>query len=94
MQPIIASHSQAAGSQTYMVGEIADDAEVVSVAVGCINDLSVEGNRNIVHWRGTGESYRVYKSTEGVFGLIGTTDSNIFIDENILPDTGEQPPES
>jgi len=93
VQPIISSSGQAAAEQTYKVGEVAGEGETVSLAVGCTNDLSVEGNCNVIHWLGQGESYRIYKSTAGCFGLIGAVESSIFIDDNILPDTAQQPPE-
>lgn len=92
VQPIIAGSSQAAGVQTYKVGEIADGEETLSPAVSCTNDLSGEGNRNVVHWRGTGQSYRIYKSLDGAFGLIGTAADDIFIDANLIPDTAQPPP--
>lgn len=93
VQPVVASAGQAAGKQTYRVGAVSGDAEALSLEVSCINDLSIEGNRNIVHWQGDGSSYRIYKAEGGVFGLIGTVAADLFIDDNITPDTAQPPPE-
>jgi hypothetical protein len=92
VQPIVANVGEAAGSQAYCVGEVTADGEVVSLAVSCTNDLGIAGNMNLVHWQGEGTGYRIYKAADGVFGLIGTTDGNYLIDDNKVPDTGQQPP--
>lgn len=91
VQPIIAAAGNAVARQTYKVGDVGE-SEVVSGEVSCTNDLSVAGNRNLVHWQGEGTSFRVYKSEGGPFGLIGTSDGDAFLDDNIAPDTAQQPP--
>jgi hypothetical protein len=92
VQPIVANVGEAAGPQSYCVGEVTADGETVCTAVSCTNDLGVAGNMNLVHWQGEGDSYRIYKAAGGVFGLIGTTDGNYLIDDNKVPETGQQPP--
>jgi hypothetical protein len=92
VQPVIVSAGQAAGTQTYCVGEVTPEGETVSLAVSCTNDLSVEGNCNFVHWAGEGASYQVYKAEGGAFGLIGTVAASPFIDVNSAPDMAHQPP--
>lgn len=93
IQPVVATTGPAAGTQAYKVGEVTGDQEAVSLEVACVNDLSAEGNLNLVHWQGEGQSYRVYKAEGGVFGLIGTPDASPFIDANISPDLSQPPPQ-
>jgi hypothetical protein len=92
VQPVIASTGPAAGMQTYKIGEVSGDQETLSLEVACTNDLSAPGNLNLVHWSGEGESYRVYKAQDGVFGLIGAPTDSPFVDANISPDLSQQPP--
>lgn len=91
VQPVIASIGEAQSTQAYRVGEVGE-TETLSLAVSCTNDLSVAGNMNVVHWQGEGNSYRVYKADGGAFGLIGETDGGFLIDDNRVPDMGQQPP--
>jgi hypothetical protein len=92
VQPVIAAFGDAPGTQAYIVGEVVGTTETLSLAVSCTNDLSVEGNLNVVHWQGAGENYRVYKAQEGAFGLIGLADGALFLDTNLTPDLSQPPP--
>lgn len=40
------------------------------------------------------EEYNVYKESNGVYGYIGTTKENSFLDRNIAPELGDNPPEN
>ncbi|WP_028970158.1 hypothetical protein [Sphingomonas sp. URHD0057] len=92
VQPVIGSTGPAPGQQTYVVGEVNGETETLSVAVGCVNDLSAGGNLNVVHWQGAGDNYRIYKAQEGVLGLIGESDGAVFLDTNLQPDLTQPPP--
>lgn len=94
IQPVVAVAGQAWPRHTYKVGEVTADGEVASLEVSCCNDISIEGNVNIIHWRGEGDSYRVYRAADGGFGLIGTTDGALFVDSNLAPDINSPPPEA
>jgi len=81
VQPVIASMGGAAGRQTYRVAEIVEGEEAEpSNDVSCTNDLSVEGNFNIVHWSGEAELFRIYRATGGIFEMIAETAESRFID--------------
>ena len=93
VQPVISSASAAMGRQSYLVTATVDGEQTASPnVVACSNDLSLAGNMNLIHWDGQDAPFRVYKSVEGVFGLIGETDEKQMIDDNILPDLTKQPP--
>ena len=93
VQPVIATVGDAQGTQIYLVGEVAGGTETTSLAASCTNDLGASGNLNVVHWQGSGDSYRVYKAKDGGFGLIGTTADALFLDTNIEPDMTQAPPQ-
>ncbi|EQB06229.1 hypothetical protein [Sphingobium baderi] len=80
VQPVIVSVGPGEARQTYRVGEVTADGEDVSVEVSCTNDLSVDGNVNLVHWRGDAGPYRVYRSNGTGFVLLEETIESCLID--------------
>jgi hypothetical protein len=57
------------------------------------NNLATAGNKNTVSWAAVSgaSSYKVYKDFNGIFGYIGITQALSFVDENIAPDTLDNP---
>jgi hypothetical protein len=81
VQPIIASVGGAMGRQTYRVVEVVDGVEQEpSNEVACSNDLTVDGNFNMVHWRGEASLYRVQRSIGGAFVEIAELAESRFLD--------------
>lgn len=81
VQPVIVSVGGAVARQAYRVAEVVDGAEEApSNEVACANDLSVEGNCNVVHWQGEAALFRVYRATGGIFSMIVETSDSRFID--------------
>lgn len=82
VQPVIASVGSAVARQTYRVAEVVDgNEEAPSVEVSCSNDLTVEGNFNLIHWQGEAGLFRVYRSAGGPFAQIIETEDSRFIDD-------------
>ncbi len=84
--------------QSYRITAIAADGiteSLPSPRQNTNNDLSIAGNYNTITWLAvTGASrYFVYKQRGGGYGYIGSTDTLSAIDDNILPDTSQTPPE-
>ncbi len=85
-------------SYSYVVTSLSDDASeesLPSAAVTVTNDLSTSPNKNTVAWPAVPgvRYYNVYRSVNGIFGLIGRSGIECtFIDNNILPDTTTTPP--
>lgn len=79
----------------YRYSAVSDSGEesLPSPAVGTINDLSLDGNRNSIALTAvTGAvRYIVYKEDNGVYGYIGGTEGLTFIDDNITADTSDTP---
>lgn len=81
VQPVIVSVGGAAARQTYRVAEVVDGVEQEpSNEVACNNDLSVDGNLNVVHWQGEASLFRVYRATGGIFTMITETGDSRFLD--------------
>ena len=85
---------------SYVVTAINGDGSEsrASTAATASNDLSLKGNLNTVTWAAvTGAvRYNVYKSESGfgaLHGYIGSTSALSFVDQNILPDFTETPPQ-
>jgi hypothetical protein len=57
------------------------------------NNLAIAGNKNTFSWATVADasSYKVYKDFNGIFGYIGITEGLSFVDENITPDTLDNP---
>jgi len=57
------------------------------------NDLTTAGNSNVITWDAVDGAtyYRVYKEFNGIYGYIGITQAETFIDENITPNTADNP---
>lgn len=65
-------------------------------ATGSSGDLELAGNKVTLGWpavAGAG-SYNVYKDDNGLYGYIGTTTGTSFVDNYILPDVADTPPDS
>ncbi len=88
----------AASPQEYCVTAIAADnvtESLGSTSTTVSNDLSIAGNYNTITWGAvTGATrYNVYKRRGGGFGYMGQTTGLSAVDENILADTTQSPPE-
>ena len=82
---------------TYVVTAIGTnglDESIASSQASTINNLYVLGAKNTITWSAvTGAvQYKVYKLQSGLFGFIGRSQTTTFIDDNISPDMGENPP--
>lgn len=62
---------------------------------GVKNNLAVSPNKNTISWSPVAGaySYRVYKEKNGLYGFIGQALGTSFVDDNILPDMTQTPPE-
>ena len=79
--------------QAYKVTAVDDRAResLPSDELTVSNNLYVEGASNLIAWQPVGgaSEYRIYKRSDGVFGLIGSVDASgtlEFTDDNIAPD--------
>lgn len=86
-------------TQTYVVTSVASDLVTESAASATASDtnnLSIFGNYNTITWAAAvgAARYYVYRKRGGSFGYIGQTTGTSFIDDNILPDTTQTPPEN
>ena len=95
---VAATNTVGSGVSLYEYVVAAVDAEtgeesLPSGSGSAANDLSTAGNYNTVTWSAvTGaQVYRVYKKFNGIYGFIGTTEALSFDDENITPDTADNP---
>jgi hypothetical protein len=90
--------------QRYVVTTVADDGvteSLPSAPVAVNNNLTLAGNYNTISWSPVGGNtrYNVYKLRGGIYGYIGqaraTTGSGTIsiIDDNVVPDTTQSPPE-
>jgi hypothetical protein len=87
------------GTVTYRYKASALSAEtreesLPSAEATCTNDLdAVAGNINTFSWAAVpgASAYKVYKDYNGIFGYIGITEGLTFVDENITPDTLDNP---
>lgn len=82
----------------YVVAAVAADGvteSLRSATVTANNDLNLSGNYNTVTWSAvTGATrYNAYKQRGGTFGFIGQTTGLSLVDDNILADTTQSPPE-
>jgi hypothetical protein len=83
---------------TYVVASISDETgeeSLPSDPVTLRNDMSYQGNRNVLFWTATAGagSYVVYRLDNGRYGYIGQTDITSFTDENITVDLSSGPQE-
>lgn len=65
-----------------------------SAQATCLNDLdAAAGNKNTFSWAAVAgaSTYKVYKDYNGIFGYIGITEGTSFVDDNITPDTIDNP---
>ncbi|MFZ4723669.1 MAG: hypothetical protein ACOYMI_11040 [Phycisphaerales bacterium] len=70
------------------------DESAPSSSANVINNLNAQGSSNLLSWSavsGAGR-YNVYKRQNGLYGLIGQSDTTSFTDNNIAPDLGITPP--
>jgi hypothetical protein len=95
----VAVATTGSGSKVYKYKVSAVSAEtreesLPSAEASCTNDLdAVAGNKNTFSWAtvAAASSYKVYKDFNGIFGYIGITEGLSFVDENIVPDTLDNP---
>lgn len=85
-------------SYRYAVTSVSDAELEESVAVESntiTNNLATSGNKNTITWGAvTGViRYNVYKERNGLYGYIGQTDTTNFVDDNIVADVTQTPPE-
>lgn len=88
----------ASGSETYryVISPVIDGVEgfpSTPAETTAAQLLSISGAQNTITWSGSAPQYNVYRERSGVFGYIGFTDGNEFIDDNISPDMGTTPVE-
>lgn len=95
---VAAAATVGTGASLYEYVVAAVDAETSEESLpsgsgSAANDLSTAGNYNTITWSAvTGaQVYRVYKKFNGIYGFIGTTEALTFDDENITPDTADNP---
>lgn len=95
---INATASTGTGSTTYTYTVAAVDAETGEEGLpgtedSVTNDLTTATYKNTITWSAvTGaDYYRVYKEYNGIMGYIGITEALTFDDENITPNTAENP---
>lgn len=64
--------------------------------IDVVNDLAVAGNKNMITWTANADAtrYNVYKLDNGLYGYIGQTDVNSFVDDNITADISQTPPQA
>ena len=76
------------------IGADGVDESQPSSPANAINNLNAQGSTNSMSWTAvTGAlRYNIYKRQNGLYGLIGQSDTNSFIDNNIAPDLGVTPP--
>lgn len=86
--------------QKYVVTAVQPDGvteSLPSTPAACNNNLTLAGNFNTIKWTGvSGASrYNVYKLRGGVYGYIGQASSGALslVDDNVLADTSQSPPE-
>lgn len=96
---VTASATVGTGSTTYRykvtaVIELNYEESMPSAVASVNNNLSTAGNRNTIGWSSVTNAirYNVYKEKSGVFGYIGSSETNSFIDQNIDPDVLDTPP--
>jgi hypothetical protein len=70
------------------------DESAPSSSANVINNLNAQGSSNTISWSAvSGASrYNIYKRQNGLYGLIGQSDTTSFVDNNIAPDLGITPP--
>lgn len=80
----------------YVVSAISDatgEESLPSSPVTVNNDMTFKGNRNVVSWGAVAGAsrYTIYRSDNGLYGYIGTSETTSFTDENITPDISDGP---
>lgn len=97
---VTASPASGTPVSSYVVTAVSSDGldeSIASTADDATNDLSVAGNKNSLAWDAVSGAvrYYVYKQKNGgVYGYIGQTSTNSFVDQNVIPDTSITPPEA
>lgn len=86
--------------QKYVVTAVQPDGvteSLPSTPAACTNNLTLAGNFNTIAWTAVGGAsrYNVYKLRGGVYGYIGQAGSGSLslVDDNVLADTSQSPPE-
>lgn len=70
------------------------DESLPTAPVTASNNIYTNGSYNTINWSLVPEAirYNVYKKQTGLYGFIGQTETNSFIDDNIAPDLGQTVP--
>ena len=84
-----------AETYSYVVSATVDGVEgFVSAPVDVVSDeLDRDGSKITLTWDGAADEFQVYRERNGVFGYIGFTEGNEFVDDNINPDLTSTPVE-
>lgn len=88
-----------ATTYSYQVTSINDANGEESLPTGtftCTNDLTIATHINTLAWSAATDAtrYIIYKEDNGVFGFIGGTVGLSFVDDNIVADLGDTPPQA
>lgn len=77
------------------ISEATGEESLPSAAVTVRNDMSYQGNKNLVSWDAVAgaSAYIVYRLDNGLYGYVGRTETTSFTDENITPDISDGPQE-
>jgi Ubiquitin-activating enzyme E1 FCCH domain len=96
----VVSNTGAAGAASFwVVTSVASDTNEESLPSGATSSSATpsSGAPITINWNGVGSpgAFRVYRRANGIYGLIGETDSSVtsFIDNGITPDFDQNPPE-
>lgn len=86
-------------TQSYVItaeGGAAGDESLQSNIVSCSNNLNAVASYNTIVWVSLAGAtrYNVYKFDNGLFGFIGQTTGTTFVDDNIVADLSQTPPEN
>lgn len=106
-QPDIAAPTGAAAAATvgsgavtyeYVVTAEVDETGEISLpsnTASVNNNLATAGNKNTITYTlvAGADRYNIYKKQNGIFGWIGNAVGTSFVDDNILPDMTDTPPE-
>lgn len=81
---------------SYVVAAISDstgEESLPSSPFTLKNDMLFKGNRNSLTWSAVAGAsrYSIYRSDNGLYGYVGSTETTSFTDENITPDLADAP---
>jgi hypothetical protein len=75
------------------VSEATGEESLPSTEFTVENDLSFQGNRNVIFWDAVAgaSGYIIYREDNGVYGYIGRSETTDFTDDNIVADISDTP---